>query len=161
VGDPDEWFAFMEVRDAAGGVDFEGSTGVELFTMQAFDVQNSIAYGAVDINEDTGAVNPTVVLVNIGNDPIDVNIGGSDMSDGAASVIPASQQRFATSTFTYSACIGCETLSVLGTDVEVDLPKPLVSSPAVQDLIYWGVAVPFGTNSAPHSGVNSFSVISD
>jgi len=161
VSDPDEWFAFMEVSDTAGGVDLEGSIGVELFTIRALDVQNDIAYGSVDINDDTGAFNPMVSLVNIGNEPIDVTIGGSDMTDGAASVIPASQQLFATSTFTYTSCIGCQALSVIGTDVEVDLPKPTASTPAVADEIYWGIEVPFGTNSTAHTGVNSFTAISD
>ena len=161
VSDPDEWFAFMEVSDTAGGVDLEGSIGVELFTIRALDVQNDIAYGSVDINDDTGAFNPMVSLVNIGNEPIDVTIGGSDMTDGAASVIPASQQLFATSTFTYTSCIGCQALSVIGTDVEVDLPKPTASTPAVADEIYWGIEVPFGTNSAAHTGLNTFTAISD
>jgi hypothetical protein len=161
VSDPDEWFAFMEVSDLAGGVDLEGSIGIELLTIRALDVLNDIAYGAVDINEDTGSFNPNVSLVNIGNEPIDVTIGGSDMTDGAASVISASQQLFATSTFNYATCIGCQALSVVGAEVEVDLPKPVVSSPAVADEIYWGIEVPFGTNSAAHTGVNSFTAISD
>jgi 6-phosphofructokinase len=50
---------------------------------------------------------------------------------------------------------------VIGSDVEVDLPKPVVSTPATSDEIFWGIEVPFGTNSAPHTGVNSFTAISD
>jgi hypothetical protein len=41
------------------------------------------------------------------------------------------------------------------------LPKPLSSTPAVADEIYWGIAVPFGTNSASHTGINTFTAISD
>ena len=100
-------------------------------------------------------------LVNQGNEPIDVTIGGTDMTDGLTSVIPAAQQLFSTSTFTYDSCIGCSTLSVIGANVEVDLPKPLSSSPAITDAIYWGIEVPFGTASAPHTGVNFFTAIAD
>lgn len=157
----EEWFAFMEVSDQGGSVDFDTSLGVELFTLRALDVLNAIGYGVVDINENTGAFNPAVSLVNQGNEPIDVTIGGTDMTDGLTSVIPAAQQLFSTSTFTYDSCIGCSTLSVIGANVEVDLPKPLSSSPAITDAIYWGIEVPFGTASAPHTGVNFFTAIAD
>jgi len=157
----EEWFAFMEVSDQSGSVTFGSSVGVELLTMRALDVENAIAYGSVDINEDTGSVNPSVNLVNIGNEPIDVLIAGTDMTDSIASVIPAAQQLFSTSTFTYSSCVTCETLSVIGTTVEVDLPKALSATPAVIDQIFWGIAVPFGTASNPHTGVNTFTAIAD
>jgi hypothetical protein len=151
----------VEVSDLASGVGFDTSIGNELLTLRAVDVQNSIAYGPVGVNDDTGAFNPSISLVNIGNENIDTNIGGSDMTDGASSTIPAGQQRFATSTFTYATCIVCQTLTNLGTDIEVDLPKPLVSTPAVQDEIYWGIEVPLGTASVQHTGINTFTAVAE
>jgi hypothetical protein len=156
-----EWFAFMEVSDQTGSLTFDTSFGVDLLTLRALDVQNAIAYGTVDVNEDTASFNPSVSLLNLGNEPIDVQISGTDMTDGVTSIIPASQQRYATSTFNYSSCIGCTTLSVIGDPVEVDLLKPTVSTPPVQDEIYWGIAVPFGTASAPHTGINFFMAVTD
>jgi hypothetical protein len=156
-----EWFAFMEVRDQAGGSDLETSQGVELLTLRMMNVVNAIGYGIVDINEDTGSFNPDIQLLNIGNESIDVQISGTDMTDGVASVIPAAQQRFSTSTFTYASCIGCNALSVTPVNVEVDLDKPLTTTPAVSDTIFWGIQVPFGTASNPHTGVNFFTAIGD
>jgi hypothetical protein len=155
------WYAFMEVSDQGGATDFETSPGIDVVTMRALDVMNSIDYGIVDINENTGIFNPDVSVVNLGNEAIDVEVAGTDMTDGIASVIPATQQRFATTTFDYDACGSCNILSVIGAPVEVDLAKPITSNPPVTDAIYWGIAVPFGIASNPHSGVNVFTAISD
>ncbi|MCA9362612.1 DUF2341 domain-containing protein, partial [Candidatus Kaiserbacteria bacterium] len=157
----EEWFAFMEVSDLSNALDFGTSPGVELLTLRALDVQNAINYGTLDISEDTGSYNPNVSLLNIGNEAIDVRVAGTDMTDGIASVIPATQQRYATSTFDYSSCVGCNNLSVIGNNVEVDLSKPTADTPPVADDIYWGIAVPFGTASNPHTGINTFTAISD
>ena len=151
----------MEVEDLAGDTDFGSSLGVELPTMLALEVQNTISYGAIEPTQNTGNFNPNTDLINIGNGPIDVEISGNDMSDGFASVIPATQQRFATSTFDYSTCTSCNTLTTSGINVEVDLDKPLTDSPPVLDEIYWGIEVPFGTASNPHTGFNTFSIIAD
>jgi len=155
------WYAFMEVADQGGATDFDTSFGIDVFTIRALDVLNAINYGTVDINENTGTFNPTVSIVNLGNEAIDVEVAGTDMTDGVASVIPATQQRFSTSTFDYNSCVSCNTLSVTGSPVEVDLLKPLVSDPLITDDIYWGIAVPFGIASNPHSGMNVFTAIAD
>ncbi len=157
----EEWFAFMEVEDVAGGVDFGTSMGVELLTLRALEVLNAIGYGTVDINENTGTFNPNVTLNNLGNEPIDVQVAGTDMTDGFTSVIPAAQQLFATSTFDYAACVSCNSLSVTPVAVEVDLSKPTTDSPPVSDDIYWGIEVPFGTASNAHTGINTFTAIAD
>lgn len=155
------WYAFMEVSDQGGATDFGTSIGVDLLTIRALEVQNAINYGTVDVNQNTGAYNPTVDIFNYGNEAIDVQIAGTDMTDGVSSVIPAAQQRFATTSFDYSTCTECYDLSVVGTTIEVDLDKPTTNTPPVTDTVYWGVAVPFGVASNPHSGVNTFTAVSD
>jgi hypothetical protein len=157
----EEWFAFIEVEDIAGVATFGTSFGLDVLTLRALDVQNAIAYGTVDIEEDTGLFNPSISLVNLGNESLDVQVAGTDMTDGVTSVIPAAQQRYATSSFDYASCIGCTTLAVTGVDLEVDLDKPLASDPVVTDDIFWGIEVPFGTASAPHTGTNFFMAITD
>ncbi|MCA9366657.1 DUF2341 domain-containing protein [Candidatus Kaiserbacteria bacterium] len=155
------WYAFMEVGDQAGGVDFGTSFGIDVMTLRSIDVENAIGYGNIDINQDTGTYNPDVTVLNLGNEAVDIEVAGTDMTDGVTSVIPASQQRFATSTFNYSSCVYCSTLSNVGTTLEVDLPKPTSTIPYVSDEVYWGIQVPFGTASNPHSGINTFTAIPD
>lgn len=155
------WYAFMEVSDEGGATDFDTSIGIDVLTIRALEVQNEINYGTVDINQNTGSFNPTVSIVNLGNEAIDVEVAGTDMTDGVTSIIPATQQLYATSTFDYGTCVTCDTLSVTGAAVEVDLSKPTVSDSPVADDIYWGIEVPFGIASNPHMGVNTFTAISD
>ncbi len=158
----EDWSAFVEVEDASGGYDMESASPVELGTMRGLDVVSGINYGTVDINQNTGSFNPVTTINNIGNEAIDVNISGTDMTDGGVSTIPATQQRLSTTTFDYSSCgAACQTLTQVGVALEVDLDKPTTDTPPVDDDIYWGVEVPFGINSAPHSGVNTFTAIGD
>lgn len=155
------WYAFVEVEDQSKAMDYGTSVAVDVLTIRALDVENTIAYGTVDINENTGTYNPNVKLLNIGNEAIDVEIAGTDMTDGGVSVIPASKQLFATSTFDYTSCVSCNSLGAVGVAIDVDLAKPNAENPPVTDDIYWGIEVPFGTASHPHSGINTFTAIAD
>ncbi len=157
-----EWFAFMEVEDSGEGYDFGTSNAVELLTMRAIDVSGAIDYGALEVNDDTGSDNATTTILNLGNVEVDIEVQGTDLTDGVSSYIPAEQQKFSTSTFTYAACgASCELVSSstwVGLDVE--LSKPITNFPPVEDEVYWGIAIPFGINSAPHQGINVFTPVS-
>lgn len=157
----EEWFAFLEVEDSAGGVDFDTSAGVEVLTLRALDIDNAIAYGSLQVNADTGAFNPTTPVKNYGNEAIDVDVSGTDMADGFSSTIDATNQKFATTTFTYSSCTSCSTLTTVGSSIEVDLAKPTAATPYVEDVLYWGIQIPFGTAGTPHEGTNTFTAVAD
>jgi hypothetical protein len=158
----EEWLAFIEVEDASAGYDFASALGVELETLRAIDVTGQIDYGSLEVNTDTGAYNASTSIFNLGNVSIDLEVAGTDLSDGVSSVIPADQQKFATSTFTYSGCgASCELLSsTTPVTLDVELSKPTVETPPVEDDVYWGIAIPIGINSAPHQGINVFTPIS-
>lgn len=158
-----QWFAFLEAEDAAGGTDFNTSPGIDLLTLRyAENVSADIDYGALEVFGDTGAFNPTTTIRNTGNVPIDLNVDGINLSDGLTSEIPAEQQLFSTTTFTYSACVDCFAVpTTTPISLEVDLTKPTTTSFAIEDEIYWGISVPFGTKSNPHSGQNYFTPIDD
>ena len=155
------WYAFLEVSDTTGASDFNTSPGIDVLTLRALEVTNTIDYGALAPNTDTGSNAATTTVENIGNDAIDVQIVGSDLTDGYNSTIPVTKQIFATTTFNYSTCTVCLTLSTTSVNLEVDLSKPSTTTPPVADEIYWGIAVPFGVASAPHSGSNTFYAIGD
>jgi hypothetical protein len=159
--DGEEWLAYLEVSDVGGGYDFNSASGVELLALRALDVENSINYGSLEVSADTGSYNASTTVQNLGNTAIDVEISGTNLTDGQSSTIPAAQQIFATSTFTYSTCVYCQTLSTSTASFEVDINKPTVSSPLVSDVIYWGIEIPTGAASKPHSGNNTFTAISD
>lgn len=162
--DGEHWLALIEVEDAQAGYDF-GSTpapGIELTTLRAIDVSGAINYGALAVNTDTGAFNASTSVINQGNVEVDLEVTGTDLSDGASSFIPANQQKFSTSTFTYSACgATCDLLSsTTPVQLDVELTKPAIDTPPIADDVYWGIAIPFGINSAAHQGINVFTPVS-
>jgi len=158
--DGQEWLAYVEVEDAANGYDFASAPGVELMTLRAITVDALINYGALEANTNTGSTNASTTIVNLGNVPVNIDVQATDLSDGISSIIPASQQKVATSTFTYGACVTCQQLSSSTPVIlDINLGKPNTATPPVATSVFWGIAVPFGTNSAPHTGMNIFTPI--
>ena len=156
----EEWLAYMEVEDLAAGYDFTSAMGVELITLRALAVDSTINYGALTANSDTGSFNPTTTITNLGNVPIDVDVQGTDLSDGMSSTVPADQQKVATSTFTYSACPTCLQLSSSSpVTLDLNMSKPATTTPEVETDVYWGINVPFTSSNAAHSGYNIFTPI--
>jgi hypothetical protein len=157
------WYATVEVEDNSDGYDFGTAPGVELDALRAIDVEGLIDYGALAVNTNTGSYNASTSVLNLGNVAIDLEITGTDLSDGASSVIPAEKQKFATTTFTYGSCglSVCKDLSsTTPVTLNVDLTKPTTDTPPVEDAVFWGIAVPIGINSTAHQGINVFTPIS-
>jgi len=160
--DGQEWLAFIEVEDNSGGYDFASAIGVELATLRAIDVSGAIDYGALEVNADTGSYNASTSVLNLGNVEADLEVTGTDLTDGFSSFIPAEQQKFSTSTFNYSGCgASCSLLSsTTPVQLDVELTKPVVDTPPIEDDVYWGIAIPFGVNSVAHQGINVFTPVS-
>ncbi|MES2749536.1 MAG: DUF2341 domain-containing protein [Patescibacteria group bacterium] len=157
----EEWMAYLEARDASGGYDFASALGVELLSLRAATVNNAINYGTLSVGSSTGATNATTTVANVGNTAFNIELQGTDLSDGGSSRIPADQQKFATTTFNYSACVTCGVMSsTTPTLLTLGLAKPTVPTPPVTAPVYWGIAVPTGVNSAAHSGINVFTPVS-
>lgn len=155
-----EWLAYMEAEDQSTGYDFASAPGIELLTMRALSVDSLISYGSLTVDSNTGSYNPTTTVTNLGNTPINVDVEATDLSDGASSYIPANQQKVATSTFTYTACVSCFALSSSSpVTLGLNLTKPSVETPPVETDVYWGIAVPFTASNAAHTGVNLFTAI--
>jgi hypothetical protein len=151
------------VNDTGGGYDFASAISVELYTLRAASVNNAINYGTLALGDNTGAINASTTVLNLGNAKFNLEMLGTDLSDGGSSRIPADQQKFATTSFTYSGCgIGvCSSLSsTTPVPFAVDLAKPTAPTPPVSTSVYWGIAVPAaGVNSAAHSGINVFTPV--
>ena len=154
------WSAYLEVKDASGGYDFASAIDQELNALRAATVNNAINYGTLSVGSSTGSVNATTTVSNVGNIAFNLELQGTDLSDGRSSHIPANQQKFSTTTFNYSACVTCGIMSsTTPTQLNIGLAKPTVPTPPVSAPVYWGIAVPIGVNSAPHSGINVFTPV--
>lgn len=159
------WQAFLEAEDTQGGTGYNTSPSIDVFELAALAADGTINYGALEVASTTGTYNPTTTVQNYGNVPIDINVQGTNLSDGIASEIPAEQQLFATSTFDYSVCPVDEQCTELSTttitNYELDLGKPTATSTPVEDYVYWGIEIPFGVAAHSYSGVNTFYAVTD
>jgi hypothetical protein len=155
------WRATLEVQDTSSGIATGSAPSIDLITLRSISVDNDIDYGPLSVNSDTGSYNPSTTIQNIGNDTIDLLIEGTDLSNGVSSVIPVSEQIFATSTFTYSSCVYCNALATTSTTYEVDLTKPTTTAHSIVDQLYWGIEIPFGVAGTAHYGVNTFYATGD
>lgn len=155
------WRALLAVSDLGGSVATATAPSIDLVTLRAISVDSAINYGALAVNADTGSYNATTTVQNIGNDALDIAIEGTDLTDGGTSIIPVNEQKFATSTFTYSACTYCSALSTAPANYELNLNKPASTTPAVTDELFWGIFVPFGVAGTSHQGTNIFYAIGD
>jgi len=125
-------------------------------TLSALDVTAAIAYGSLALGADTGAGNQTVTITNTGNEAIDSQLSGTDMTCTSGS-IPVANQKLDTSNVTY-ASLGTN-LSGTPTTLEVDLPQR--TGAAVTDLVYFGLAIPATGVSGSCAGTNTFTSIAD
>ena len=166
----DVWAVAATATDgvsAVGGTATNNPETVEVATLLALDVTvqgSDISYGSVDPNMDTGATNQLATTTNTGNAAIDSEISGdimcTDWPTCAGGVVQFDQQQFSTSTFTYGTG---QILAATATPdtVELDLAKPTATTTAVEDELYWGIAVPNGTLPGSYEGQNLFTAVSD
>lgn len=157
----EHWEAYLYVIDTTENVSTSTTDAVEMRTLWALSVTSGgIQYGTLDVGNDTGGTNATTTLQNTGNDNVDVELSGTDMTASGSS-IPVANQLYATSSFTYSGCVICSALSGSASPYEIDLPKPTSTSTPITDTLYWGVYVPTGTGGLPHYGQNTFYATGD
>ena len=155
-----DWGAFISAVDTAGGYG-TSTTAInkELITLRALNVTQSINYGSLSVLSDTGTYNATTTVQNLGNDRIDISIAGTNLTSGASS-IPVTNEKFSTSTFTYSTCTNCNALATTTTPLDVNLLKPTTTA-ATTGNVFWGIAIPFGAAASAHQGQNTFYAIAN
>jgi len=141
----------------------------ELISFAAIDILSAdIAYTPIAPNENTGGVNATSTALNVGNTGLDQEVRGESMcgtfSPGslcpisASSTIPADQQQFNTSAFTYGA--GTAIASTTDAEAELNIPQTTGTSSAswASGQTFWGIAVPASiTLAGSYTGLNTFT----
>ncbi|MCK5027781.1 MAG: hypothetical protein KAS07_05170, partial [Candidatus Pacebacteria bacterium] len=154
------WLPQVTIYDTGGNSDTSSGLGVLVYTMHALSVAESINYGTLSVGSTTEDINATTTIQNTGNDNIDVSLDGTDLVSAGGS-IDVDKQKYATSTFTYSACVICDFLTGTSTPYEVDLPKPTSTTSPVTEEVFWGIEVPIGSAGLSHQGVNTFTAKPD
>jgi hypothetical protein len=161
----DNWVAAIIAAD--GSFNSVGTSSVantlnDVYTSVVLDVSNPTipfnAGAAMVAGADTGGVNATTTVVNFGNAPITTLLWGSDMNRSGGGTIALSNQKFATSSFTYGTggVVFTATTSPLAQNTGISIARPITSATTTQD-VYWGIKIPFSvTQSGDYTGINTF-----
>jgi len=149
------WLSRINIYDGATYV-ATTSAGVEMITTTALDVnETQIDFGnSMYVGEDSGSRNSTTTIENYGNSPIDARLSGTDMTAAPSTPIPVNNIEWSVNNFTWST--GSD-LTVAGVDAGLGILKP-TSATAEYKKVYWGIGIPWGTDSKQFTGTNNFEV---
>lgn len=137
----------------------------EVNSLAAIRTINSLNFGTLGLNQDTGATNQSANIVNTGNENIDVAVHayGSSPGDNRAMTcvsgfIPVQRMKYNVSTgFTYSS--GGNQMSSTPIELDVDIPQRTAAETSIP--IRFGLQIPASGVGATCSGTVVFTAISD
>jgi len=154
----EDWRAHVTAVDYASMTGAATTTiGIELNSLYGIQVTNSINYGVLSAGANSESTNRVATSTNTGNIALDVSVSGQDMVSGIYS-IGISNQKFATTTFTYLTCTNCVAASTTATTSDIALPKP-TSTTAIATPLYWGILVPTTSPPLVFTGTTTFTSI--
>jgi len=142
------WVAKVTSQDAATASHSASST-IEVNSLLAMDVADSIAYGTLGLGETSNQATSTIT--NTGNTDIETNVYGADMTCESGSIGVGSQEYSTTAGFNYGSGTDLTTGS---STVIVDLPQRATST--ISDYIYWKLQAPATAVGGLCTGVNTF-----
>lgn len=170
----DNWIIAATTTDtsAAAGTATNTLEALEVNGLLAHSVTASISYGTLspgqDSRTDGPAANQVTTVTNTGNTPLDSQIGGDNMCNGAYSAscstntISESQQKFdLVNQATYAALTNTLAASATPATIETALAKPTATTSSVTDDLYWAIQIPGGQVSGTYNGLNEFTPVAD
>ena len=150
----DNWTCAVVPKDATeAGV--SASATVEMNTLTALSFDTSIGYGTMALGQDTGASPIATTITNTGNEGIDVNFSGTDLTCDTGAIV-VNNQEYSSISFTYGAGT-----PLTGTPTELDLDVPQRTDAASTATVYWGIGLPSSGVEGVCSGANSAAAVSD
>ena len=165
----ENWLAQVQAidDDSATGTLSETDTGVEVNSFLAFALNTlSIPYGSLEPGQQNDPLVATTTIAATGNVGLDKDVEGESMCttytsatecpNSASSTIPASEQRFSTTSSTYAAATALS--STTPQEVEINVPKSTATSSTATADAYWGIRIPVSiTHAGDYTGENTFT----
>ena len=153
------WLASIRAFDEALSGIGTSSPGTDIQTNTALDVTEiGIDYGTLRAGQDTGTSTATTTVINYGNSPLDTNISGTWMVDGAYTIFSTYQEHDLAYQFAYG---GGTSLSSTTPDlIDTVITRPN-SATDVVDNIYWGIGLPLTQHSGTYYGTNTIAAVID
>ena len=153
----DSWTGAITITNGSGGTDNGTSSVVQMNVLSAINVTtSSINYGTITASSTTGGTNQMTVVQNVGNSSTTLQISGTALVKGI-NLIATSSQHYATSSFSYGGLE--QSLNSTPTIVPGFLLTSPTSTGAVQNAIYWGLAVGAGAPTGTYNGTTTFTAI--
>jgi hypothetical protein len=152
------WLATVMFRDPQNGTGTADSTGQELLTLNALNINtSSLNYGTVSPGENTGQTNQSAYVQNAGNSTTTLSLSGNSLSFGS-NKLSTSSQHYATTTFTYGTSNEQALSDVLTTVSGFQISNPLIKFPEVPS---WATstALPFRDYYHPSFAYNGYAYV--
>lgn len=152
------WQCKITATDSQGdrGSALDG-TPPELNTLLALDVTSSIDYGTLVPGENSNTLDQQIVVSTTGNDAIDIEVSGNNMTSGGNSIL-VDYQHYATSSLSYGNGF---LLSGIASPLELESFKPTNHPTNQSDVTYWGIEAPLGTAMGVYEGIVTFTATAD
>ena len=136
-----EWNCEITPNDGTGaGTPVNNSAGedVEVNTLLSLDISAAtIDYGSLALGASTGATNQTQTVTNTGNDDMDVEFSGTNLTCTGIGAVPSGNQKYGLTDVTYASLTNTMTTSAVSRDLA--LLQETTDGVPVTDAVYHGV----------------------
>jgi hypothetical protein len=150
----DTWKDTVKATDDGSATgNTEVTSGVQMNSLAALDVTNTITYGSL-IPGQASASDQGTTVSSSGNTGLDPEYSGADMTDGASYSIPMSQQKY---DFTGSKAWASMDYTLSGTPTSKPLHvlKTTAHGSPAQKSNYWRIKIPDVQETASYTGTNT------
>ena len=154
---PGEWQIDIKAVDASNASD-TGTTSQDLNTLYYLDVSSSIDYSLVALSGTSSE--QEINATNAGNAPIDLELSGEDMDDGAGHTISVIQQKYSSNS-SMGDWQGTH-LTTIEMYYDLNLPKPTETTTVNStSALYWMMKIPSVQYSGTYTGTNTITACED
>lgn len=167
----DNWLATVTALDNLLGIDsYESASGVEVNSLNAMQITDTIDYGLLDPNWYSGGgafgtLNIPVTITNVGNIGQDAETAGNGpgmCTTSCADIIPLSQQKWEITNNSTTWTAGTNILNGTISPIDIIINKPTTLTHPTLGNIYWGIHIPSSQTSGIYTGANTInSVVND
>jgi hypothetical protein len=152
----DTWLSTIKgIDDDTLQNSLEVSTGVEMNSLTAFSVTNSINFGSLSVEQSNNPLDKITITTPTGNVGLDQELSGSEYmctdypTCSVGTPIPVINQKYSLTSLTpYSSAT---VLSTTPTETEINIPKVITGTPTTKNT-WWGILVPTGTGAGTYYG---------
>ena len=159
----DTWLDTIKVLDDDGSDDeLEVGTGVEINSLTAFTVTNSINFGSLAVEQSNDPLDKITTTTPTGNVGIDHEVSGAANmctdypTCSSGTPIGVAYQKYSLTALTSYA--SGAVLSTTPVETELNVPKVTTGTPVTKDT-WWGILIPTGTIPGAYSGANTLTAV--